>query len=261
MLSDRRRAKQVYQQTAQAPGIKTASRIPEGSFNQQIVIQVQAVQNLIVVSTPNDEYAEILCEVTSLQLGAATYNILPYIKPFPGIVRGVIHGLDVGTTTEQLPYIIASSGPRIVQARMLGKSTSAVVTYEDLMCLFTFVRMDVTPTADRTADLSSAAGCGDIGHRLDVCPTPEVSLCAQCHAQNTHAPRYANCADSTILRQAGSALRNSTRRRHPCTYGNGSLGHCQCTNGIPNISRQHFTGRLSSKCKPPLRDNIAHRIK
>lgn len=96
MLSDRRRAKQVYQQASQAPGkphgfprappvpklpesdykivyrprdglrlaawsdrqitagIQTASGIPEGNFNQQIVIQVQAVQNLIVASTPND---------------------------------------------------------------------------------------------------------------------------------------------------------------------------------------------------------------
>ncbi|KAH9370823.1 hypothetical protein HPB48_007894 [Haemaphysalis longicornis] len=61
---------------------------------------------------------------------SVTYTVLPYVKHFPGTVKGVIHGLDPGTTTEQLPYIIASSGPRIVQARMLGKSTSAVVTFE-----------------------------------------------------------------------------------------------------------------------------------
>lgn len=227
MLSDRRRAKQVYQQASQAPGkphgfsrappvpklpesdykivyrprdglrlaawsdrqitagIQTASRIPEGSFNQQIVIQVQAVQNLIVASTPNDEYAEILSEVTSLQLGAATYNILPYIKPFPGTVRGVIHGLDVGTTTEQLPYIIASSGPRIVQARMLGKSTSAVVTFEGPHVPF-YIRAHGLHTRCRPyrRSIQCCTLCGDIGHRRDVCPTPDVSVCAQCHERD-----------------------------------------------------------------------------
>lgn len=146
-------------------GIQTASRIPEGSFNQQIVIQVQAVQNLIVASTPNDEYAEILSEVTSLQLGAATYHILTYIKPFPGTVRGVIHGLDVGTTTEQLPYIIASSGPRIVQARMLGKSTSAVVTFEGPHVPF-YIRAHGLHTRCRPyrRSIQCCTLCGDIGH-------------------------------------------------------------------------------------------------
>ncbi|KAH9378803.1 hypothetical protein HPB48_008111 [Haemaphysalis longicornis] len=90
---------------------QAASAIPEGAFNQQVVIKVQAVQNLIVASTPNAECADALSDVTSIRLGAVTYTVLPYVKHFPGTVKGVIHSLNPGTTTEQLPYIIASSGP------------------------------------------------------------------------------------------------------------------------------------------------------
>ncbi|KAG0422814.1 hypothetical protein HPB47_001395 [Ixodes persulcatus] len=68
------------------PSIQKASRIPEGAFNQRVVIQVQAVQNFIVASTPYDTYADALSDVTSLQLEDATYEISPSrgIDPQPG---------------------------------------------------------------------------------------------------------------------------------------------------------------------------------
>ncbi|KAH9367885.1 hypothetical protein HPB48_017528 [Haemaphysalis longicornis] len=91
---------------------------------------MQALQNLIVASTPYDTYADALSDVTSLQLGSARYEVSPYVKPFLGTVRGVIHGLDHATTTEQLPNIIASPGPKILEARMLGKCSSVVLTFE-----------------------------------------------------------------------------------------------------------------------------------
>ncbi|KAG0423223.1 hypothetical protein HPB47_000991 [Ixodes persulcatus] len=158
--------------------IQKASRIPEGAFNQRVVIQVQAVQNLIVASTPYDTYTDALSDVTSLQLENATYEISPYVKPFPGTVRGVIHGLDPGTTTEQLPNIIASPGPKIQQARMLGKSTSAVVTFEGPHVPF-YIHAHGLYTRCRPYrhSIQCCSLCGDIGHRRDICPNPEVIVC------------------------------------------------------------------------------------
>lgn len=174
-------------------GIQAASAIPEGAFNQQVVIQVQAVQNLIVASTPNAECADALSDVTSIQLGAVTYTVLPYVKHFPGTVKGVIHGLDPGTTTEQLPYIIASSGPRIVQARMLGKSTSAVVTFEGPHVPF-YIRAHGMHTRCRPyrRSIQCCTLCGDIGHRRDVCPTPDVTTCAHCHERDPSQDHVCN---------------------------------------------------------------------
>ncbi|KAH9367642.1 hypothetical protein HPB48_013646 [Haemaphysalis longicornis] len=69
-------------------GVQLASKIPGRAFNQQVTVQVQAIQNLIVTSTPNEECAAALWKVTSIILGAATYNLQPYLKHFPGTVRG-----------------------------------------------------------------------------------------------------------------------------------------------------------------------------
>ncbi|KAH9374965.1 hypothetical protein HPB48_022619 [Haemaphysalis longicornis] len=84
-------------------GVQLASKIPERAFNQQVTVQVQAIQNLIVTSTPNEKCAAVLCKVTSIILGAATYNLQPYLKHFPGTVRGVIHGLDPESPPKNCP--------------------------------------------------------------------------------------------------------------------------------------------------------------
>lgn len=181
-----------------AAGLQAASGIPEGIFNHQVIIQVQAIQNLVVASTPNEDCAEALHHVTTLQLGAVTYKVLSYFKHFPGTVKGVIHGLDPGTTTEQLPYILASTGPRIVQARMLGQSSSAVVTFEGPHVPF-YIRAHGLYTRCRPyrRSVQCCMLCGDIGHRRDVCPTPEATVCAQCHERDP-APEHA-CAPKCKL--------------------------------------------------------------
>ncbi|KAH9371932.1 hypothetical protein HPB48_021292 [Haemaphysalis longicornis] len=65
-----------------AAGLQTASGIPESIFNHQVIIQVQAILNLVVASTPNEDCAEALHHVTMLQLGAVMYNVLSYFKHF-----------------------------------------------------------------------------------------------------------------------------------------------------------------------------------
>ncbi|KAG0425681.1 hypothetical protein HPB47_027170 [Ixodes persulcatus] len=147
------------------------------AFNQRVVIQVQTV--------PYDTYADALSNVTSLELDDATYKISPYVKPFPGTVRGVTHGLDPGTTTEQLPNIIASPGPKIQQARMLGKSISAVVTFEGQHVPF-YIHAHGLYTRCRPYRhyIQCCTLCGDIAHRRDICPHPKVTVCERCHERN-----------------------------------------------------------------------------
>ncbi|KAG0417815.1 hypothetical protein HPB47_005344 [Ixodes persulcatus] len=182
--------------------MQNVSRIVKGAFNQRLVIQVQAVQNLIVASTTYGTYADALSDVMSLQLEDATYKISPYVKPFPGRVRGVIHGLFPGTTTEQIPNITASPGPKIKQARMLGKSTSAVVTFEGPHVPFyihahgLYIRC-----CPYRHSIQCCSLCGCIGQRRDIYPNPEATVCERCHERtprrNTRAPQNVSCVDST----------------------------------------------------------------
>ncbi|KAH9360635.1 hypothetical protein HPB48_007544 [Haemaphysalis longicornis] len=165
--------------------IQQASKIPEHVFNAYVTIQPQALQNLIVATTPDENCAMALSEVNTLQLGAAACEVLPYLKPPPGTVRGVIHGLDQGITTEQLPYILASNGPRILHARMLGTSTSAVITFEGPHVPFYIKAYGLfTRCRPYRQTVQCCSLCGELGHTQDVCPNPDAPVCAQCHAKN-----------------------------------------------------------------------------
>ncbi|KAH9359964.1 hypothetical protein HPB48_016959 [Haemaphysalis longicornis] len=119
--------------------------------------------NLIVASTPDETLALTLCEVTTIQLGATTLELTPYLKPLPGTTRGVITGLDVGTTNEQLQHILATNGPRILHARLLGTSTAAVITFEGTRVPYYINTM---------------------GHRQDIYPNPEIIICPTCHLRD-----------------------------------------------------------------------------
>ncbi|KAH7959224.1 hypothetical protein HPB49_009420 [Dermacentor silvarum] len=46
-------------------------------------------QNLIIASTADEDYALKLGSINGIELGVATYEMTPYIKPLPGTARGV----------------------------------------------------------------------------------------------------------------------------------------------------------------------------
>lgn len=163
-------------------GIQKASNIPEAAFYARVTIQTQAVQNLIIASTPDEAYALALNEITSIQLGATTQEVLPYLKPLPGTSRGVITGLDPNTTNEQLPYILSANGPRILHARMLGTSTSALITFEGVHVPFYIKAYGLlTRCRPYRQTIQYCTLCGELGHRRDVCPNPDVAICQRCH--------------------------------------------------------------------------------
>ncbi|KAH7966984.1 hypothetical protein HPB49_021171 [Dermacentor silvarum] len=92
---------------------------------------MQWKQNLIIASTTDEDYALKLGSINGIKLGAATYKMTPYIKPLPGTVRGVVHGITACTTEKRLAELLAANNCDILHARMLGKSTSAVITLKN----------------------------------------------------------------------------------------------------------------------------------
>ncbi|KAM7305711.1 hypothetical protein ISCGN_015607 [Ixodes scapularis] len=168
-----------------AQSLQRASKIPEYIFYARVTVQIQASQNLIVAGTPEENCALALSEISTIQLGAATHEVLPYLKPLPGTRRGVIHGLDPDTTTDQLPHILAYNGARILHARMLGNSTSAVVTFEGIHVPFYIKAYGLfTRCRPYRQTVQCCSLCGELGHRQDVCPNPDTIMCAQCHTRD-----------------------------------------------------------------------------
>ncbi|CAN7948549.1 unnamed protein product [Ixodes pacificus] len=104
-------------------GLAMASVIPIKKFYAHVTIQTQWAQNLIVASTASEDFALKLHEVTKVQLGTVTYDLLPYLKPIPGTVRGVVHGIEAETSERELMELLSAKGHNIMHARMLGNPT------------------------------------------------------------------------------------------------------------------------------------------
>ncbi|KAG0429111.1 hypothetical protein HPB47_023953 [Ixodes persulcatus] len=146
-------------------GLAMASEVPTKEFYAHVTIQTQWAQNLIVASTASEDFALKLHEVTKVQLGTVTYYLLPYLKPIPRTVRGVVHGIEAETSERELMELVSAKGHNIMHARMLGKSNSALLTFQG-------------PHVPYYVQYCRA--CGEVGHRQDVCPHPATNQCPRC---------------------------------------------------------------------------------
>ncbi|KAH7943068.1 hypothetical protein HPB52_004885 [Rhipicephalus sanguineus] len=74
---------------------------------------------------------------------------------------------------------------KILYARMLGRSTSAVITFEGPHVPF-YVKVGCTLSRCRPyrKSVQYCRSCGEIGHRQDVCPNPNDDICDKCGEQN-----------------------------------------------------------------------------
>lgn len=165
--------------------LQVASNIPAAQFYSQVTVQPQAQNNLIAVSTPNEAIVDALRFLTAIQLGSTAYEVTAYMKPPPGTSRGVIQGITPGTTPHELRMAIHTTGPPILDIRMLGKSHAALITFDGPHVPF-FVRAYSALTRCRPYrnTYQCCAQCGELGHRQDICPDPHRNICAQCHTPN-----------------------------------------------------------------------------
>ncbi|KAH7947921.1 hypothetical protein HPB52_016840 [Rhipicephalus sanguineus] len=166
-------------------GLAQACGVTLQELYAKVIIQTQWHQNLILASTEEEECALKLAQVTHIQIGQTAYEVTPYLKPIPDTVRGVVHGIEEGTTDEQLEDLLAMNNCKILYARMLGRSTSAVITFEGPHVPF-YVKVGCTLSRCRPyrKSVQYCRSCGEIGHRQDVCPNPNDDICDNCGEQN-----------------------------------------------------------------------------
>ncbi|KAH7948899.1 hypothetical protein HPB49_002935 [Dermacentor silvarum] len=169
-------------------GLARASGSPFKEFCANVTIQTQWKQNLIIASSADEDYALKLGSINGIELGAATYEMTPYIKPLPETVRGVVHGITACTTEKRLAEHLAASNCGILHAGMLGTSTSAVITFEGPHVPF-YVKVASSYTRCRPyrRSVQYCKACGEIGHRQDVCPNSDKHICNRCGVHNPQA--------------------------------------------------------------------------
>ncbi|KAG0444488.1 hypothetical protein HPB47_013739 [Ixodes persulcatus] len=104
--------------------------VPEQTLERKIRIQRNVDQNLITIQTDEEGLARKIAEMKQIIHGGRQYNVVAYPAMPEGTIRGVIREVEENTDPARLKdSIYVEDGTEIISARMLGKSNSAIITF------------------------------------------------------------------------------------------------------------------------------------
>ncbi|KAH7973966.1 hypothetical protein HPB49_007909 [Dermacentor silvarum] len=95
--------------------VRTAARVTKEEAKADTIC-TNAQQNVIVVSTPDERLATVYSKVKALNRGSKTYEISAYKTPLDGTVKGVIRGIAVDDTPEEIAENIKRPWARKMEA-------------------------------------------------------------------------------------------------------------------------------------------------
>ncbi|XP_040357396.2 uncharacterized protein LOC121046807 [Ixodes scapularis] len=156
-------------------------------------------QNIIVISTPSLANAEKYHRIKELQFGDTHYEATAYATPPADTSKGVIHNIpDYDTAEDITKSLIYKKNPPILQVRRMGNTNSVIIIFEGpKVPFYVYYRGAEYRCYLHKKKVEVCGACGRIGHRADVCPTPDKQQCIECGAQNPTGNH--NCNPSCAL--------------------------------------------------------------
>ncbi|KAH7933743.1 hypothetical protein HPB49_016697 [Dermacentor silvarum] len=150
-----------------------------------LTLRIRNEPNLAVASTPKEELAERIRRITTIQLGGKEYQVYAYVAAPDMSCKVVATGIDSETHPDELMDNLRSPQATILFARMLGKSTAALITFDRLEVPRTIYYYGGELLCRPYRPLSQVCSiCLKTGHRADICPTPESARCKNCGHEN-----------------------------------------------------------------------------
>lgn len=149
------------------------------------VVCPNVMQNIAVVSTPAEKNARAYAKISSIAIGNVEYEVNAYMAAPDDTCKGVIRGVDLDIDPARLQALIVHDrNPTALQAKRIKNSKTVVILFDGLkvpnhvICGASMFRCTLFR---RQTDVCYA--CGKVGHRADVCPTPDDVICRGCGKQ------------------------------------------------------------------------------
>lgn len=182
------------QATTIMKAVVAAAQISNEEARQDTVC-LNPAQNIIVISTPNEERARKYNRMKALTVGDTPHIIWTYRAAAEGTAKGVIRGVDANHTEDDInENIVNALNPSAIQAHRIGTTSTVIILFEGtkvpgyvkygpmlMRCVLYRKHYDV------------CRQCGKIGHRGDVCPFPDTRVCIGCGQPNPDDDHAAGC--------------------------------------------------------------------
>ncbi|KAH7963722.1 hypothetical protein HPB52_022460 [Rhipicephalus sanguineus] len=179
---------------------------------EQDTFAPNVAQNIIVLTTPDEARSFRNGSIRNITVEERTFETFAYKITPDNTSRGVISAVGRDETEEQITrFLVNKHTPTIMAAHRLGNSESVVILFEgNKVPRYVKCGGFVTKCTLYRQHREVCITCGRIGHRRDVCPTPNARVCFACGRNNPgedHAeyckPRCKFCGGSHV-KGAGS---------------------------------------------------------
>ncbi|KAL1486837.1 hypothetical protein MTO96_031190 [Rhipicephalus appendiculatus] len=143
-------------------------------------------QNIIVVSTPSESNADRYQRVERLVVNGQSYETNAYESAPDLTSKGVIRGIPLEDSPRDITaQVVTPKNPTAIAAKRLSNTTNVIVLFSGLK-VPSFIRYGgaLIKCALYRKQLDLCHQCGRLGHRMDVCPSPQDRICRGCGTAN-----------------------------------------------------------------------------
>ncbi|KAH7961251.1 hypothetical protein HPB52_006095 [Rhipicephalus sanguineus] len=155
--------------------------------DETFILRINRGSNIAILSTKYSEVAELVRKLQQLAINGKPHPVRAYVATGEEALRGVVHGIQPNTSMETLMthLRIRTQGVELVQARMIGNTKSAALTfYGDKLPRTVYFYGGELICHPFRATLQVCKVCREKGHRADVCPQPDKHICRLCSTRN-----------------------------------------------------------------------------
>lgn len=223
-------------------------------------VRIDPDQNIAIIGTDSQAAANNLATLTVLHLGGKVYDVRAYQTPPNDSVRGVIHGIPPEADSDYLMEMICTNDATLIQARRMGKSNSALLTFSGKrLPRYIFLAGGELRCYPFMKSTLYCSRCRSTKHRTDVCPIADTPMCARCgqlHSPDQFCePRCAVCGEAHLTGSKDCRHRHRPRPTKP----QGSLPRERSRNRQRSESRGRQKSVPRNRSRSRSRSRSTHR--